>query len=343
MSVSLPAPIRYIPYSEVGEQPNIVVDGAPLPSTVLTLSHWPNNQTPKPLKRDTSTATVFAYLDTPALHENVDIVSNNHFDEDGLFSTFALCKPEIAARYRDLLIGGAMAGDFGVFSNRDAVRLCFIIEAFTDRKSSPLPRKIFSQCDRRLIATFYREMLERLPEILGNIDGYSEYWEEQDRYLKDSEVLIGNGDVGIEEISESDLAVVRIPANLPLRHARRYLQTEHVPVHPFAIQNATHCNRIIRIQDRHFELQYRYESWLQIVSYRPQFRVDLQGLAERLNSLEAAAGIWRAQKVTEIAPRLYLEGTERSSIDEDTFIGEVREYLATQPIAWDPYNWKSAE
>ncbi len=60
MSISLPAPARYIPYSDIGDQPHIIVDGAPLDSTVLTLSHWPNNQTPDSLQRDTSTATVFA-------------------------------------------------------------------------------------------------------------------------------------------------------------------------------------------------------------------------------------------------------------------------------------------
>lgn len=340
MTVSLPGPVRYVPYGKVKEQPNIVVDGAPLSSTVLTLSHWPNNQTPELLKRDTSTATVFAYLDTPELHQDIGIVSNNHFDEDGLFSTFALCEPEVALRHRELLIGGAMAGDFGVFSDRNAVRLCFVIEAFTDKESSPLPRQVFSQCDRQQITTLYLEMLERLPLILDDIDGYRDLWIGQDEFLEESESLIAAGDVGIEEIASSDLAVVSIPAALPIRKARRYLQTERVPVHPFAIHNATGCNRILRVRNGSFELQYRYESWLQVVSRRPQFRVDLKGLAERLNSLETAAGTWRAEKVTEIVPRLYLEGSDRSSIDENVFVDEVREYLSTQPVAWDPYNWE---
>lgn len=334
--------MRYVPYREVGTQRNIIVDGAPLPSTVMTLSHWPNNQTPDVLKRDTSTATVFEYLNTPELHQQVGIVSNNHFDEDGLFSTFSLCQPEIALRHRELLIGGAMAGDFGVFSSRDGARLCFVIEAFTDKKMSPLPGEVFAQCDRQRVTTFYREMLQRLPEILEDLTEYRGYWSDQDDHLLESETLIASGEVGIEEIAESDLAIVRIPDALPVRTVRRYLRAESAPIHPFAIHNATSCNRIVRIRNGSFELQYRYESWLQIVSYRPMFRVDLNLLAERLNSIETAAGTWRADKVTEIAPRLYLEGTNRSSIAEEIFVQEVREYLASQPVAWDPYNWEAS-
>jgi hypothetical protein len=342
MTASLPHPVRYVPFQEVGDQPNIVVDGAPLRSTVLTLSHWPNNQTPEALKRDTSTATVFAYLDTPELHQPVGIVTNNHFDEDGLFSMFALSQPTIALRYRELLIGGAMAGDFGVFTDRNAVRLCFIIEAFTDKRLSPLPKDVFSGCERQRVAAFFRQMLERLPEILEDVNEYRGYWREQDSNLRQSESLIAKGDVRIEEFPESDLAIVHIPGDLPVMNVRRYLQAERASVHPFAIHNATNCNRIVRIQNGSYEFQYRYESWLQVVSRRPLFRVDLNGLSRRLNSLETAAGTWRADKVTEIVPRLFLEGTDRSSITEKTFVEEVQEYLAEQPVAWDPYNWESS-
>ena len=185
-------------------------------------------------------------------------------------------------------------------------------------------------------------MLDRLPEILENVDEYRRYWHEQDAHLRESEALIAKGEVRIEEIPESDLAIVHIPGELPVVNVRRYLRSERASVHPFAIHNATTCNRIIRIQNGCYELQYRYESWLQVVSRRPLFRVDLNGLAARMNSLEAAAGTWRADKFTEIVPRLFLEGIDRSSIAEEAFIGEVKEYLSEQPIAWDPYNWESS-
>ena len=42
------------------------------------------------LRADTSAEIVFNYLETPSLHVDVDAVSNNHFDEDGLIGIFTL-------------------------------------------------------------------------------------------------------------------------------------------------------------------------------------------------------------------------------------------------------------
>ncbi|MDH4022955.1 MAG: hypothetical protein OEV14_07505, partial [Gammaproteobacteria bacterium] len=137
--VLTPRPAQYTPYAAARALPNIVVDGAPLPTTLLTLSHWPNNRSPPELRRDTSTATVFAYLDAVHLHQSVPWVTNNHFDEDGLFSMYAITDPERALEYRDLLIAASLAGDFGVVTERDAARLCFVIENLADADSSILP------------------------------------------------------------------------------------------------------------------------------------------------------------------------------------------------------------
>jgi len=341
MTLPLPASPRYVPYRDVGHEPNIIADGAPLDSTVLNLSHWPVNDTPKALKQDTSTATVFAYLDSPQFHQDVDIVSNNHFDADGLFSMFTLIRPELALRHRALLLGAAMAGDFGVFVDRNAARLSFVIEAFADKRVSPLADKSFSGCEAQQTIELYQQMLDRLPNILDDLDAYRDFWKDQDAHLRASEALIENGSVSIEEDKGLDLAVVHIPVDVPVRTIRRYLQTERASIHPFAIHNATDCNRIIRVQGCNLELQYRYESWVQFVSRRPLLRADLDELAARLNAIEEAAGTWRAEKVTEVVPRLYLEGTEESSIPAAVFLAETRGYLVDAPAAWDPYNWRS--
>ena len=122
-----PLSVRFIPYAEARQQPNIVVDGAPLPSSLLTLSHWPNNQSPAAARRDTSTATVFAWLENPEPPVSATCVTNNHFDEDGLFSVFALTEPQQSLAMRELLIAASFACEFGVVRRRDAARLCFII------------------------------------------------------------------------------------------------------------------------------------------------------------------------------------------------------------------------
>jgi hypothetical protein len=336
-SVQLPSPARYLPYAQIGERPNIIVDGAPLASTVLTLSHWPNNQTHQSVRRDTSTATVFAYLDTPALHQDVAIVSNQHFDEDGLFSMFAIVDPATALAHRVLLTGAALAGDFGIVESADAARLCFIVEAFCDPDASPLPAETFSGCEARRVEALYREMLVRVPELATNIDAWEPLWREPYAHFVRSERLLEDGSVTIEEYPDVDLAVVGIPQGLELQTVRRYLQPEEAAVHPFAIHGRTQRNRILRMTGQRYELQYRYESWVQLASRRPLLRVALADLA---NELERAVGEWRCENVNEVAPRLWLEGVGESSLTPADFVERVRRYLAAAPVAWDPYDWR---
>ncbi|MFQ5634918.1 MAG: DUF6687 family protein [Gammaproteobacteria bacterium] len=341
--MKLPEPATYVPYKEVGERPNVIVDGAPLASTILTLSHWPNNQTHPSVRRDTSTATVFAYLDSPALHRDVTIVSNNHFDEDGLFSMFGLVDPAAALEYRDLLAGGALAGDFGVCGDDDrAARLCFVVESFCDPAGSPLPAATFQGCEHVRVAALYRAMLERLPAVLDDLDAWESLWRDQWEHLEDSTNRIGSGAVTIEEYADVDLAVVDIPTDLPPRRVRRYLETEQAAVHPFAIHGRTDCNRILRMTGQRYELQYRYESWVQMASRRPLLRVSLDGLVTALNAIERADGEWRCEAVDEVAPRLYLDGVDQSSLTPGRFVDEVRRQLSVAPVAWDPYDWDCA-
>jgi hypothetical protein len=331
-------PVRFLAYREARTQPNVVVDGAPLPSTVLTLSHWPNNQSPPALRRDTSTATVFAYLDDPVPHPAADYVTNNHFDEDGLFSAFALCDPETALRHRELLVSASFAGDFGVVRDRDAARLCFAIESFTDPASSTLPGPTFTDPDRP--AALYRAMLQVLPDLLLRLPAASGLWADQDEHLAASRQLLADATVTLEEHPALDLAVVRIPEALAASRARRYLRDEQAVIHPFAINTATAASRILRVQGDRYEFQYRYESWVRLATRRVPLRVDLRGLAAWLNEREGAAR-WVAEDPNDIAPRLWLPDGGPSRVPYPEFFAALCGALATAPVAWDPYDWQA--
>ena len=337
----LPAGARFAPYAAARTLPNIVVDGAPLPSTLLTLSHWPNNQSPPSVRRDTSTATVFAWLDATELHQSVPWVTNNHFDEDGLFSMYALIEPELALAERELLIAASFAGDFGLVTDPDAARLCFAIETLTDPEVSPLPGDVFSEPDR--VAALYSAMLDSLPALLRDLrEGWPRFgdlWALQDEHLSASRALLADGVVTIVEHPALDLAVVRIPAYLRRRTARRYLADEAGAVHPFAINSATPRSRILRVQGGHYEFEYRYESWVQLASRRAPLRVRLDGLAARLNELDGGSG-WVAEDPTGTAPRLLRPDGTPSAIPLDTFLLELEAALTSAPVAWDPYDWQ---
>lgn len=338
MSVSLPEPARYYPYSQLGDQPNIIVDGKEQRSTVLTLSHWPWNSTPTELLRDTSTDIVFAYLDAPEHHVNIPLVSNSHFDEDGLLSMYGLVDPANALAHRDLMIGTSRAGDFAIYTDPSAAKLSFVLAAYADPVLSPLPAEIFTGSDAGQIAGLYTHMLKELPALLDDIDSLDRFWAEEFTHVQESEAAIRDGRVVIDEVPDLDLAIVHIPADMPVRTVRRYLTCWQRSVHPFAVHNVTQCSRIVWIKGESLEMQYRYESWIQLASRRPAKRIDLAGLAEKLTDLETAGGQWIFEGVNEVAPRLKVEGSCRSGISVEQFLALLGDWLRTQPSAWDPYN-----
>src|SRR5689334_21707432 len=131
---------RYRAYGELRDVPHVVVDGSAQPGTVLVLSHWPGLPTPDALRRDLSPENAFAYLDAPDAHVDAPFVTNNHCDQDGLVSVFALTEPEAADARRDRLIDIARAGDFGTFRERDAARAAIAIAVLEDAaEGDPYP------------------------------------------------------------------------------------------------------------------------------------------------------------------------------------------------------------
>jgi hypothetical protein len=327
----------FLPYDEARSVPNVIVDGASTEQTVLTLSHWPRSGTPAALKGDTSTAIVFNYLDSPSLHVEAQAVSNNHFDEDGLMGIFAMLRPAAAERHRDLLLDAAQAGDFGIFADRRAARLVFVLSAHADPDTSPLPRALFELPYPALTAELYVRLFDLLPRLLTNVDDYRSLWETEDAKLKASEDLIENGSIAIDERPELDLAVVHMPDDLASDRVHRFTKQKLAECHPFAIHNRTSCTRLLLLRGAAAEVQYRYEGWVQMASRRPPARVDLSGLAEELNRDERGGGRWVFDGVDQITPRLHLEGASATSIPVATIERRVEHHLLTGQPAWNPY------
>jgi uncharacterized protein DUF6687 len=119
--------MQYAPYDQLFGRPNVIVDGSATDGTVLTLSHWPHSGTPASLKADLSAEIAFRFLDEPSQSVWADLVSNNHLDEDGVVSVYALVEPEHAQANRELLIEAARLGDFSSTHVADGARLGFAI------------------------------------------------------------------------------------------------------------------------------------------------------------------------------------------------------------------------
>ena len=329
--------MKFIPYEGTRKNPNIIVDGTANEATILTLSHWRQSGTPEPLLGDTSAEIVFNYLNSPQYHVDASVVSNNHFDEDGLVGVFSLIDPEFAFRHRELLIAVANAGDFGVVRNRLAARIVFTLSAFADPEHSPLPKYIFKLRYPELAASLYEELLRRFPDIVERIDDYKPLWCDEENFWNISETICDSHNVTIEERPVLDLAIIRIPDGLSNSSMHRFTQSATACCHHFAIHSRTKRSRLIYLQGNRVEFQYRYESWVRMATARPLLRVDLASLAEELNHGDAASGKWKFEGVDRITPRFYREGSA-SMLDSADVISKIEEHLRTDPVAWNPYD-----
>src|SRR5258705_12672730 len=109
--------------------PKLSVDGTV--SHSIHFSHWQGNETPPEVKADTSTEIALNLVGSPnreALTGGIDLVTNNHFDTDGVLSVWTVLTGERALELRDKLIPAAEAGDFSEFTSDNAVRASIVIQ-----------------------------------------------------------------------------------------------------------------------------------------------------------------------------------------------------------------------
>jgi len=327
-------PLRFVPYHELGDLPNVVVDGAAAPSTVLTLSHWPGSPTPPELLDDLSAQIVFRALAEPERFVGVDIVTNNHFDQDGLVSAFTLVDPDAALARRELLVDLARAGDFGTFESRDAVRLAFAIAAFEDPARSPLDADVLAGSYEQQCGRLYEVLLPRVAELVDHPESIRPLWEDEDACLSESLDAIERGVVRIEEHPALDLAVVTVPTAWGDRAATRFTMTRTEAVHPSAVNQSTSCLRVLVEHGGSYQLELRYETWVMFRSRAVLPRPDLRLLAARLDEREPGTAHWTADGPGALTPHLQVDGSE---LPPEVVRAEVESFLASAPAAWDPY------
>lgn len=316
-------PFRYVPLDELDGAPHVVVDGAPRPGTVCTLSHWPGTPTPRALWADTSAEIVLQARRHPrALPAGVDVATVDHFDADGAIALALLVDATLADRHGRTLAAAANAGDFDVVVDRDAGLVAFAVAALGEG---------------RPLTDAASAVLETLPDLVAGPERFEELWGPQYRAFEAASGLVGSGTAAIEEHRSLDLAVVRVEGSAPALSRAGWAGAV---LHPGAVHSATACLRVATLSGNRYELRFRYESWVRLVSRRPRPRVDLAGLADRLSSLEADGGAWVFDGAGAITPALRRADGAVSSLDPERFVAEVAnalERLDAGVPAWDPY------
>lgn len=327
--------LRFVPEHAIAGIPNVVVDGAPNPDTVLTLSHWPGAPTPPSLREDLSAQIAFRALEQPELFDGVEAVTNNHFDQDGLVSAFTLLYPDLALPRREQLVDIARAGDFGTFESRDSARVAMVIAALDDDLRSPLNDDVLSAPYPQRCGAMYEWALPRLLDIIDHLDEWSRLWADEDAHLEASLAAIARGEAWIEEFPEVDLAVVTMPPIWSPKPTSRFTVARDDRLHPMAVANSTGCMRVAMIDAGGCSLELRYETWVMHVSRRLAPRPDLRVLAQLLNDREGE-GKWVADAPGALTPRLHRE-RGAGTLAPDEFVSLARQFLSTAPPAWDPF------
>jgi len=270
--------------------PKLSVDGTV--DNSIHFSHWEGNNTPPEVKADTSTEIALNLVSSPnrdALTNGIELVTNNHFDTDGILSVWTVLNGERALAYRDLLVAAAEAGDFSEYSSDDSVRVSITIQG-SDQASpnnddgSPLARLLAGE-DVDDDARAYQLVLPEVERLLTNINDYEPLWREG---WNNVAAAIESFERGKSRVTEHDgISLVTLAPELfdgtgfsPTKHAAPYTAiSKFAHGELFAIAIPTSGGWFYRFD-------YPYYSWAETFVRPRVTRHDLTTALQLLNSKE---------------------------------------------------------
>jgi hypothetical protein len=322
--------MRFEFYTEALDNvPKLSVDGTV--DNSIHFSHWQGNTTPAEVKADTSTEIALNLVASPnraELTKGIDLVTNNHFDTDGVLSVWTVLTGERALPHRELLIAAAEAGDFSEHSSDDGVRVSIAIQG-SDQASpnnddgSPLARLLAGEeVDDE--ARAYELVLPEVERLLTNINDYESLWREGWNSVA---AAIDSFERGKSSVTEySDVSLVTLAPELfdgagfsPTKHAAPY-----TAISKFA-KGAFFLIAIPTTGGWFYRLDYPYYSWAETV-VRPRIqRRDLTNALELLNGKEANRdGRWQIDnREMTSAAKFLSNGTLAASRLEPDEVAEV--------------------
>jgi hypothetical protein len=321
--LSAKAPLELISLEEAKQQPHVMIDGAALSTSVLTLSHWPGSTTPRGLRRDLSAGMAFAWLRSRRRWCRAVPVSvaTDHFDQDGLVGVFALSRPEVALWLQEPLMAVAEVGDFLRAGSAAALRVVSTLSAWAEAARADGGQAAI--VDGRL----QRRGVEELPALLADQGPYRKDWEEEQDFFRRTDAGVSAGMIGIDEVTRLDLAVVRVPPGWVGGPASQLGRRRPALVHPLAIHRRSRASRVLVLAPPHYEMWFRYETWVRLASRPWRARVDLTAAAAQLSGSEAGAVTWRFNGVSATIARLAPESDSASSLAPEPVLEAVSSAL----------------
>ena len=291
--------MRFEFYSEaIAAEPKLSVDGTV--DNAIHFSHWNGNKTPASVKADTSTEialNVVAAADRDQLTRGIDLVTNNHFDTDGVLSVWAMLNGELALPLREKLIAAAEAGDFCELSSTDGVRASIVIQGSdspTDKSGSPLARQLAGE-DITDEARAYQLVLPRVESVIARTNDYEELWRESWSRIETALDSFAKGESRVDEDTNARLSVVTLAPEVfgaigfdPYHHSAPFTAiSHHARGELFLIATPLSDGWAYRID-------YPYHSWAETV-VRPRIaRREFSSLVRQFNDIDqSTTGRWQ--------------------------------------------------
>src|SRR6266496_174054 len=230
--------MRFEYYHEgIIDVPKLSVDGTV--SNAVHFSHWKGNETPVSVKADTSTEIALNLVAAPnrdELTRGIDLVTNNHFDTDGVLSVWTLLRGESALELRNKLIAAAEAGDFSELSTEDGVRASIVIQGsespIDEDAGSPLARQLAGESiDDE--ARAYELVLPHVERVLTRASEYELLWREPWNRIAAALDSFAKGSSSVDEDKEAKLSVITLQPESLLPRLSNLIKS--------ALNFATHC------------------------------------------------------------------------------------------------------
>ncbi len=316
--------MRFQFYSEaLDDVPKLSIDGTV--SNSIHFSHWQGNTTPPEVKADTSTEIALNLVASPnrsALTNNIDLVTNNHFDADGVLSVWTVLNGERALEFRDLLISAAEAGDFSEHTSDDGVRVSIAIQgsdqAGSDNKDASPLASFLAGHEVDDDARAYELVLPEVERLLTNVNAYESLWREGWRSVVETLESFARGESKVIEYEDSRISLITLAPGLS---DASYAIARHARGEVFLIATPTNGGWSYR-------LDYPYYSWAETV-VRPAIpRRDLTNALSMLNEKEANRdGRWKTDNRTLTSAVKFLDagGTLAvSRLEPDEVVGVLQ-------------------
>lgn len=325
--------MRFEFYSDaIADVPKLSVDGTV--DNAIHFSHWNGNRTPFEVKADTSTEIALNVMAAPnrdELTQGIDLITNNHFDTDGVLSVWTMLNGERALALRDKLIAAAEAGDFSEFSSVDAVRASIVIQGSDspiDKSGSPLVSKLAGRpVDDE--AESYVLALPHVEDVIRNTHKYEDLWREQWRRIETALDSFAKGKSRVSESRTTKLSIVELDPEAfgatgfdPSRHAAPFTAISH---------NARGELFLIITQLQGgwaYRIDYPYYSWAETVVRHKIERPDLSCAMNELNQLEQnSSGTWRLDSAELASAAKFVDRNgllAASQLDPHVVVGKIR-------------------